>query len=184
MLINFAQRDIASRLAAGSVAGKKEYTRYRNALIGGSGSSMQLHSEGALSVVDWYSTIVYEHPKLDSPQTIMAWRNSERRAEFINLVVREVLEADLKQPAEDATTRITNLLDRQIRRARRLDNGSSETVGYALSGIMATIGAMIGGFPGASVGGVGAATAGKLGSSLVRRRVPRWAAYFVSDSGL
>lgn len=136
-------------------------------------------SDAAFAVASWFGGKIREYPKFLRPETMIEFRNSVAKESFLNCVVREYIKGRGSSDPTEAVERLGRVLDKNLALAREIASDSYRRKSQLLSGLFATLGGLLGGVPGAIAGGVGANMAVLAAEELDRKRVGRWASFFL-----
>ncbi len=130
-------------------------------------------------VASWYSHKVDELPKLKTPETLIKFRNNVSRDSFLNVIMNTYLSCSNRCDSTELSNKLSLTLDKHILEAKKITGESYQTKSKLLSGLFATLGGIMGGPTGSIIGGVGGTSATLLAEHFDKKRIGKWATFFI-----
>ena len=143
--------------------------------------SINIKNRASQIVSPWYSDKLNTLPKLKKPETLIEFRQNTAKNHFVNVVVNEFMRSGGGNGQREAINNINKILNENILLAKKIGGESYKTKVQILSGLITTLGSLVGGVPGAFIGGIGGTATALAVERLDRNRVAGWATYFIDD---
>lgn len=134
-----------------------------------------------LNLIEWYSNKISEYPKFEKPDTLIKYRNEIDRNEFISYVINQYNKVKVRTciPNSKIVQEISDSIDKKLELARKISGKSYKTKQIILSGLIGTLGSLIGGSVGAFVGGIGSSLTALGVEHFDRKSVEHWSSFFI-----
>jgi len=129
------------------------------------------------SLTQWYRRAIGGLPRFDDPRVVLAIRDDIADESF-RVTVQRLIAANTATSYDRLARDVEKSLDRLITRSRLVNSGRARVAEAGIPGILATVGALVGGPFGAVMGGVGGASIPVFIEHL-RNVTPTWTTYFL-----
>jgi hypothetical protein len=145
------------------------------------------HSQAIFGLIEWYAKKIEEYPKFEKPESMIKFRKEVAREEFLNFTINGFASLGTGKSADgvQVSQKVIDKIEKHIAKAICITGNKYRQRGLVLSGLVATVGGLIGGELGAIVGGIGSTIVPMTLERLDRNRVAPWATYFIEkDCGI
>lgn len=112
---------------------------------------------------------------------MIKYRNEIDRNEFISYVINQYNKVKVRTciPNSKIVQEISDSIDKKLELARKISGKSYKTKQIILSGLIGTLGSLIGGSVGAFVGGIGSSLTALGVEHFDRKSVEHWSSFFI-----